>query len=157
MWNMLISCMLVQDPHFSTTFNFFTDLYTLKDNRYSVQLLIETLYSGWLRALGKIPKLVRLYLDAAASATARAAVASSTFFLFFSSLSCFSATDRASCSDFRRFSSWVMVCLSFCLDCTALWSLMQTQSTINASKCWCFDTDLKSIRPDFNPMNPGLF
>ncbi|TNN38204.1 hypothetical protein EYF80_051636 [Liparis tanakae] len=63
------------------------------------------------------------YLVAAASATARAAVASSIFFLLRSSVSCFSARPRASCSAFSRFSSWEMVCLSFCLDWMALWSL----------------------------------
>lgn len=63
------------------------------------------------------------YLVAAANATALAAVASSIFFLFLSSASCFSARARASCSAFSLFSSWEMVCLSFCLAWTALWSL----------------------------------
>lgn len=63
------------------------------------------------------------YLDAAASATALAAVASSNFFRFFSSASCFSAVARASCSALSLFSSWPTACLSFCFACTALWSL----------------------------------
>lgn len=65
-----------------------------------------------------------VYLVAAANATALAAVASSIFFLFLSSASCFSARARASCSAFSLFSSWEMVCLSFCLAWMALWSLM---------------------------------
>lgn len=65
------------------------------------------------------------YLDAAASATALAAVASSNFFRFFSSASCFSAVARASCSALSLFSSWPTACLSFCFACTALWSLQE--------------------------------
>lgn len=68
-------------------------------------------------------KKKKVHLVAAANATARAAVASSIFFLFLSSTSCFSAMARASCSAFSLFSSWEMVCLSFCLAWMALWSL----------------------------------
>lgn len=63
------------------------------------------------------------YLDAAANATARAAVASSNFFLFFSSINCFSTKLRASCSAFSFFSNWLIFCLSFCFTCTALCNL----------------------------------
>lgn len=80
----------------------------------------------------------KTYLDAAASATALAAVASSNFFLFFSSASCFSAVARASCSPLSFFSSCPTVCLSFCFACTALWSLTdahrETRGSANSTQ-----------------------
>lgn len=68
-------------------------------------------------------QVIWTYLDAAANATARAAVASSNFFLFFSSINCFSTKLRASCSAFSFFSNWLIFCLSFCFTCTALCNL----------------------------------
>lgn len=72
---------------------------------------------------GEVGGAAWTYLDAAANATARAAVASSNFFLFFSSINCFSTKLRASCSAFSFFSNWLIFCLSFCFICTALCNL----------------------------------
>lgn len=101
-----------------------------------------------------LPTSKLTYLDAAASATA---LASSNFFLFFSSASCFSAAARASCSALSLFSSWPTACLSFCFAWTALWSLSSAHKnqmrdlllvpfgSLNAAKSFARPTGTKRV------------